>query len=131
LVRGARARLALNKIEADKMTAQDHNKTLVILLSALAAFFTVGLLASPWIIAQNFNRQDKILVAIIVFGVVLLMALLLWSTVVSMYRRKPVARKLALISAVLVLPLFWPVGVYAWWFMHSEGAKEMYGQKQQ
>lgn len=31
--------------------------------------------------------------------------------------------QLAWISAVLVSPLFWPVGVYAWWFMHSEGAK--------
>lgn len=111
------------------MTAQDHNKTLVILLSAFAAFFTVGLLASPWIIAQNFNRKDKILVAIIVFGVVLLMALLLWSTAVAMHRRKPVGRKLALISAVLVLPLFWPVGAYAWWFMHREDAKQMYGVK--
>ena len=109
------------------MTAQDHNKTLVILISGFAAFFTVGLVASPWIIAQNFYRNDKILVAIIVFGIVLLMAMLLWSTAVAMHRRKPVGRKLALISAVLMLPLFWPVGVYTWWFMHSEGAKQIYG----
>ena len=54
------------------------------------------------------------------------MALLLWSTAVAMHRRKPVGRKLALLSAVLVLPLFWPVGVYTWWFMHSEAAKRMY-----
>jgi hypothetical protein len=109
------------------VTVQDHNKTLVILLSGFATFFTVGLIASPWIIAQNFNRTDKILVAIIIFGIVLLMALLLWSTAFTMQQRKPVGRKLALISAVLLLPLFWPVGVYTWWFMHSEGAKQMYG----
>ena len=58
------------------MTAEDHNKTLVILHSAIGAFFTVGLIASPWIIAQNFRRPDKILFAIFVFGVVLLVAIL-------------------------------------------------------
>jgi hypothetical protein len=34
---------------------------------------------------------------------------------------------LALISAVAVLPIVWPIGVYSWWFMHSEAAKRMYG----
>ena len=111
------------------MTAQDHNKTLVVLMSAFAAFFTLGLIASPWIIAKNFNDSDKILVAIVIFGFVFLMALLLWSTAVAMYRRKPLGRKLALLSAVLVLPMFWPIGVYAWWFMHSDGAKQIYGVK--
>ncbi len=109
------------------MKAQDHNKTLVILFSAFATFFTIGLLAAPWIIAQNYNRKDKILVAFIIFGIVLLMALLFWSTTFAMHQRKSVGRKLALISAVLLLPMFWPVAVYAWWFMHSEGAKQMYG----
>jgi hypothetical protein len=111
------------------MTAQDHNKTLVVLMSAFAAFFTLGLVASPWIIAKNFNDGDKILFAIVIFGIVFLMALLLWATAVAMYRRKPLGRKLALLSAVLVLPVFWPIGVYAWWFMHSEGAKQIYGVK--
>lgn len=58
--------------------------------------------------------------------VIFLLAALMWSTAFSMYKRKPVGRKLALISAALVLPFLWPVGVYAWWFMHSEGAKRMY-----
>jgi amino acid transporter len=109
------------------MTPQDHNKTLVILHAALGAFFTLGLLASPWIIAQNLRHREQIPVAVLIFGIVLVMALLFWSTAIAMYRRKPVGRKLALISAVAVLPIVWPIGTYSWWFMHSEGAKQMYG----
>lgn len=113
------------------MTAQDHNKTLVILHSAIGAFFTIGLVASPWIIAQNFRRPDKILVAVFVFGIVFLMALLFWSTAIAMYRRKPLGRKLALIAAVVAFPIGGYVGIYTWWFMHSEGAKHMYGVKRE
>ena len=109
------------------MSPQDHNKTLVILHSAMAAFFTLGLVASPWIIAQNFRRPDKILFAGFVFGIVLLVAILFWSTAIAMYRRSPIGRKLSLIAAVLAIPIVWPLGVYTWRFMHSDGAKEMYG----
>jgi ABC-type Mn2+/Zn2+ transport system permease subunit len=52
----------------------DHNKTLVIIHAAIGTFFTLGLIASPWIIAQNFNRPDKMLFAAFVFGVVFLFA---------------------------------------------------------
>jgi hypothetical protein len=105
----------------------DHNKTLVILHAAIGAFFTLGLIASPWIIAQNFKRPDKILFAVLIFGIVFLFAVLFWATAITMYRRKPIGRKLSLAAAILAIPLVWPVGVYTWWFMHSEGAKQMYG----
>ncbi len=108
------------------MTVRDHNKTLVILFCALGAFFSCGLIASPWIIGKNFWRPDLIPQAVVIFGIVLLLALLMWTTAFAMQRGKPVGRKLALISAALALPFFWPLGVYAWWFMHSEGAKRMY-----
>ena len=108
------------------MSTEDHNKTLIILHSAIAAFYTLGLAASPWIIAQNFKRPDKILFAVFVFGFVFLLALLFWSTAIAMYRRKPFGRKLALIAAVASLPLAWPIGVYTWWFMHSDGAKRLH-----
>jgi hypothetical protein len=108
------------------MTVQDHNKTLTILFGGLGAFFTLGLVASPWIIAQNFARTDLVVRAIIIFGIVLLLASLMWSTAIAMHKRKPMGRRLALISSVVALPFFWPVGVYAWWFMHSEDAKRMY-----
>ncbi len=108
------------------MTTQDHNKTLVILFGALAAFFTCGLLAAPWIIVKNYRHTEQVPLAIIIFSVVFLLASVMWSTAYAMHRRRPVGRKLALISAALALPFVWPVGAYAWWFIHSEGAKRMY-----
>jgi hypothetical protein len=113
------------------MTAQDHNKSLVLLHAALGGFFTLGLVASPWIIAQNFSHPDKILLAVLVFGIVLLVAVLFWSTAIAMYRQKPTGRKLILIAAVVAIPIVWPVAVYTWWFMHSDGAKRMYGVKRE
>jgi hypothetical protein len=73
------------------------------------------------------RHREQIPVAVLIFGIVLVMALLFWSTAIAMYLRKPVGRKLALISAVAALPIVWPIGTYSWWFMHSEGAKQMYG----
>jgi hypothetical protein len=112
------------------MTAQDHNKTLVIIFSTFGGLWTLVLLASPWIVAQAFRRPEQMPAAVLVFGFVSLMALLFWSTAIAMHRRKRVGRKLALISAVTLL-MFWPLVVYIWWFMHSEGAKQMYGIKRE
>ncbi len=104
---------------------------MVILHSAMGTFFTLGLIASPWIIAQNFRRPDKVVFAVLVFGIVFLVAILFWSTAIAMYRQKPSGRKLSLIAAVVAIPIVWPVGVYTWWFMHSDGAKRMYGVKRE
>jgi hypothetical protein len=100
------------------------------LYSAAGGFYTLGLLASPWIIAQNFSRREQIPFAIIIFGVVFLLALLFWSTATAMHRRNPWGRKLALISVVPTFPIFGLLGIYTWWFMHSEGAKQMYGVRE-
>src|SRR6185295_15540531 len=109
------------------MSTEDHNKTLVILHVATALFFTTGLVGSPWIIAKNFRHTDQIPTAVLVFGIVFVLAALFWSTAITMYLRKPVGRKLALISAVASFPIFGALGIYSWWFMHSEGAKHLYG----
>jgi hypothetical protein len=109
------------------MSPQDHNKTLVTIFSAFGALWTLVLLASPWIVAQAFRHREQ-RAAIGVFSFVSLMTLLFWSTAIAMHRRKPVGRKLALISAAMLL-MFWPLTAYIWWFMHSEGAKQMYGVK--
>jgi hypothetical protein len=111
------------------MSTQDHNKTLVMLHAAIGTFYTCGLIASPWIIAQNFRRPGQIPSAVAVFGIVFLIALLFWSAAISMYRRKPVGRRLALIAAPFTLFGFWPIGIYTWWFMHSDGGKSLYGVK--
>jgi hypothetical protein len=98
-----------------------------MLHSAIGVFYTCGLIASPWIIAQNFRRPGQIPSAVAVFGIVFLLALLFWSAAISMYRRKPLGRTLALIATPFSLFGFWPVAVYTWWFMHSDGAKSLYG----
>ncbi len=85
------------------MSAQDHNKTLVMLHSAIGAFYTCGLIASPWIIEKNFRRAEQIPTAIAVFGIVFLIALLFWSSAILMYRRKRMGRTLALIAAPFTL----------------------------
>jgi hypothetical protein len=87
------------------VTAQDHKKTLVILHAGLSLFFTLGLIAAPWIIAQNFRRPDKMLFAGAVFGVVFLAAILFWSTAIAMYRKKPIGRNLSLIASVVAIPM--------------------------
>jgi hypothetical protein len=108
------------------VSTEDHNKTLIILHSAIAAFYTLGLVALPWVIAKNFSHREQVPLAIVISGLVFLMALLFWSTAIAMYRRKSFGRKLALVAAVASLPLGWPIGVYTWWFMHSDGAKRLY-----
>jgi len=111
------------------MSTEDHNKTLVILHVVTAVIFSAGLAGSPWIIAKNFRHADQIPTAVLVFGLVFFMAVLFWSTAITMYLRKPVGRKLALISAVASFPIFGALGIYSWWFMHSEGAKKMYAPR--
>src|SRR5258708_2451505 len=100
-----------------------------MLHSAIGGFYSLGLIASPWIIAQNFRRPGQIPSAIAVFGIVFLLALLFISAAILMHRRKPLGRTLALIAAPFSLFSFWPVAIYTWWFMHSDGAKSMYGVK--
>ena len=108
------------------MSTKDHNNTLVMLYAAIACFYSCGIIAAPWIIEKNFRRPEQIPTAIVVFGLVFLIALLFWLSAINMHRRKPLGRTLALFAAPITLFAFWPVGVYAWWFMHSDGGKKMY-----
>jgi ABC-type sulfate transport system permease component len=116
------------------MSPQDHNKTLALIYILLGVFFTLPLIASPWIIAKNVDRyastrrDGQMLIAVVVFCVVLFLAVLFVSTAISLHRKRRGGRKLALVSAVLLLPLLPPAAVYTWWFMHSEGGKRMYGE---
>lgn len=74
------------------------------------------------------GRGDQILIAVVAFCVVLFLAALFVSTAVGLYRKRRGGRKLALVSAALLLPLLPPAAIYTWWFMHSEGAKRMYSE---
>lgn len=95
----------------------------------VGSVFTLGLIGSPWIIARNFRDEGMIPQAILVFGIVLLIAALMFSTAIAMRRQKPAGRRLGLIAAAVMIIIFWPAGVYSWWFFHSEGAKRLYGVK--
>jgi glucan phosphoethanolaminetransferase (alkaline phosphatase superfamily) len=116
------------------MSPSDHNKTLAIIYSLLGGFFTLPVFASPWIIAKNVDRfpsarrEGQVLIATIVFCIVLLLALLFLLIAFNLYRRKTWGRKLALVASVVLLPLCPPIAIYTWWFMHSDGGKQMYGE---
>jgi hypothetical protein len=92
----------------------------------MGTFFAFWLLASPWIIAQNFRRAEQIPQAILVFGVVAALAALMFITAFAMHRMKPIARTLALYSAAILTIFLWPAGIYTYWFIHTKGAKELY-----
>jgi uncharacterized membrane protein (UPF0136 family) len=92
-------------------------------------FFAFGLVISPWVIAQNFRHKEQIPAAALIFGLVFFIALVMFITALAMHRKKPLGRKLALLSSALLIIIFWPAGIYSWWSMHSEGAKRMYGVK--
>ncbi len=115
------------------MSPADHNKTLVVLYSLISALFTLPLLVLPLILlayppllTKNLKRPDEILIATVVYGLVVLFSLLFPLTGYGLYKRKRISRSLALISAVMLLPVCWPLGVYTWWFMHTEGGKQLY-----
>jgi hypothetical protein len=111
------------------VSTKDHNQTLVGIHVAVGIFFAFGLLISPWVIAQNFRHKEQIPAAVMIFGTVFCVALLMFMTAIAMHRKKPIGRKLALWSAALLIIVFWPAGIYSWWFLHSDGAKQMYGVK--
>jgi hypothetical protein len=108
------------------MSPFDHNKTLVLLYSFLSLLFAIPLVGSPWIIAKSVRHSEEMPIAIAIGFAFLLLDLLFLATALALYRRKPYARALALVSAVLVLPMCWRMGVYTWRFMHTEGAKKLY-----
>jgi hypothetical protein len=114
------------------MSPQDHNKTLVVINSLVGGFFTLPLIASPWIIAWNVDiypsprRDSQIIIAAVAFCVVLFLALIFLSTAVGLYRRRAWGRKLAFVTSVLML-VWPPAAAYIWWFIHSEGGKRIYG----
>jgi hypothetical protein len=113
------------------MSTKDHNETLAGIHIVIGSVFVFGLIGSPWIIARNFKDAEQIPLAIIVFGIVFLIAVLLLSTAVTMRRQKRVGRKLGLLSAAVLIIICWPAGIYSWWFFHSDGAKRMYGVKEE
>jgi cytochrome bd-type quinol oxidase subunit 1 len=113
------------------MTPQDHNKTLGIIYGLLG-----GLLGTVVLVIKlkTFfseqvpqGREDPFLLTAVPVGLVL--ALLLLLTAFGLFRRRRWSRILALMMACLFIWLF-PLGtllaIYTWWYMHSEGGKQLY-----
>ncbi len=117
------------------MTPKDHNKTLCLIYSFLSVVFILLLLASPFIINNNLGdphspmKTDKLLMIIGIFCIILILTLLLLSTAYGLFKRKRWVRVPASILALLFVwsfPLGTALAVYTWWFMHSEGSKQLF-----
>lgn len=112
------------------MSTKDHNETLSGIHLAIGAFLALVLLIAPWMVARDLVRhKDQIPVAVIIFVIVLALTLFMVFTAIAMHKKKPLGRELALWAAPLLFMICWPVAIYSWWFMHSDGAKQMYGVK--
>lgn len=108
------------------MSTKDHNETLAGIHLAIGVFLVLGLFVSPWVIGHRRQIETIALIAVVLLPAALLMI----SAAFTIHRKKPVGRKLALWSVVVLFVIFWPAAIYSWWFMHSEGAKQMYGVKE-
>ena len=109
------------------MSTKDHNETLAGIHLAIGVFLVLGVFVSPWVIGHRRQIETIVLIAVVLLPAALLMI----SAAFTIHRKKPVGRKLALWSVVVLFVIFWPAAVYSWWFMHSEGAKQMYGVKEE
>lgn len=109
------------------MSTKDHNETLAGIHLAIGMFLVLGVFVSPWVIGHRRQIETIALIAVVLLPAALLMI----SAAFTIDRKKPVGRKLALWSVVVLFVIFWPAAIYSWWFMHSEGAKQMYGVKEE
>jgi drug/metabolite transporter (DMT)-like permease len=113
------------------MTAQDHNKTVAIIYSVLGLLLAGA--AIVWLVRDIRRHEDWVLAiykdALMIAAAVISACLL--TTVYGMVRRRRWARVLALVTTVFYIWLF-PLGtllaVYIWWFLHSDGAKQLYSK---
>jgi hypothetical protein len=92
------------------VSTKDHNETLAGIHLAIGVFLVLGLFVLPLVIGHR--RQIETIALIVV--VLLPVALLLISTAFTIHRKKPVGKKLALWSVVVLFVIFWPAAIYSW-----------------
>jgi glycerol uptake facilitator-like aquaporin len=113
------------------VSTKDHNEAVAGIHLSLGGFLVFVIVIGPFLLKRDLGRHpDQIPIFVIVFVVLLALAGLLISTALAMNKKKSVGRKLALWAAPFLFLMFWPGGIYSWWFFHSDGAKQMYGVKE-
>jgi len=114
------------------MSTKDHNETLAGIHLAVGGFLVLVLVIVPILLKRDLERHtDQIPVVFICWVICLALVVLMISTALAMNKKTPKGRKLALWAAPFLFLIFWPAGVYSWWFLHSDGAKQMYGVKEE
>lgn len=114
------------------MRPRDHNKTLAVLNAVIGSYCILPLLASPWILAKSVDtypsprRADQILIAVIVCTLLIIFGTLFTYTAYGLWRKRRWVRRVAFASAFVQLFVFPVLAVYTWWFLHTEGGRELY-----
>lgn len=117
------------------MTSQDHNKTLGIIYGFLGWLLTLAGLVELVRVITLEKELERIISSTelkVMIPVGLRLMAFLLSIAFGILRRRPWGRVLALVSTILFVWLF-PLGtalaVYTWWFLHSEGGKQLYSKQ--
>lgn len=116
------------------MTPQDHNKTLGIIYGFLGGILTLAALVElvrVMTIEKELARirSDSFLKVLIIVSLLLTITLL--STAYGLFKKRRWARMSSLILASLfiwLVPLGTVLAIYSWWFLQSEGAKQLYSR---
>jgi hypothetical protein len=105
------------------VSTQDHNRIVVEIHYLVSGVLILILVTSPWTIGTDHLYRLMIICLSLV-----LIAALMFSTAIAMKRQVPLGRKLGFLTAAILMLIFWPFGVYSWWFLHTDGARKLYGR---
>lgn len=110
------------------MTPQDHNKTLGMIHGLIGALALIGLIVATVLDLRKDTSPgfpSAFPEALYLLPIPVLQILVAY----GLFRRRRWARIIVLLFSVLyiwVFPLGTVLAIYTWWFLHSEGAKDLY-----
>lgn len=116
------------------MRPDDHNKTLGLIYGFLGGLLAAAALVEfvrVVVLEKELERIRTSTELKVLIGVGLLLTVYILSVAYGLLRRRTWARIPALVLSVLFIWLF-PLGtalaIYNWWFLHSEGGKQLYSR---